>query len=146
MIYTAAASTAIRRELRRLRGASIAVVEGVRMLAPEPARAAALSGADVIVWVRPPVQTIVRDVARTRALENRIYVIVCARASDPLPACVADPSGNILGEALLGVPSGFVAAIDTAESRSKCVVAGTDAFDARIPRAYDLFVARSSTA
>jgi predicted amidohydrolase len=109
------------------------------MLAPEPARAAALSGADVLVWTRPPAHADARDTARTRALENKVFTIVCAAAGDPTSACLIDPSGTVSAEALVGSPSGFVATLDPAAARDKIVVPGTDVFAARIPHAFDLF-------
>jgi predicted amidohydrolase len=136
-IDTAQSARAIAGGLQRLRGLRCAVIAGLRMLAPEPARAAALQGADLIVWARPPRDELVTSFARTRALESRVYVIACCRAGDPQPACVVDPSGAIVAEALAGTPSAFVVAIDTAQSRDKLVVPGTDAFAARVPRAFE---------
>jgi len=125
--------------LRRVRGLRVGIVDGKRMLAPEPARAAALGGCDVVVWTSTPPRSDVRDVARTRALENRIFVIACSSARSGGASLVADPDGRVIGEALAGVPSGFAATIATDASRDKCVVPGTDAFAARVPRAFALF-------
>ena len=136
IVETTPSSGALRAALHRVPGLQAAVIEGKRMMAPEPARAAALAGADVVVWSRPPRDGGVRDVARTRALESRIYVVVCCRAGDERGSCVVDPNGTIAGEALAGASSGFVAAIDTALARDKTVVPGTDAFAARVVRAF----------
>jgi predicted amidohydrolase len=138
IVDTAAGAAALRTALRKVRGLRVAVVPKRRMFAPEPARAAALDGADVIVWTEPPRDPMLRDFARTRALENKVYVIVCARASDPSSACVIDPAGSVRAEALTGIPSGFVAFIDTRDARDKCVVPGTDAFSARTVREFAL--------
>jgi predicted amidohydrolase len=139
MIDTSAATAAIRRSIGRLRGVSVALIAGRRMLAPEPARASALAGADIIVWVDPPAGTDVRAFAKTRALENRFFVIVCGAAAGGPPACVIDASGSVIGEALEGRPSGFAADIDVDEARDKVVVPGSDIFAARIPAAFELF-------
>jgi predicted amidohydrolase len=139
MIDTSAATAAIRRSIGRLRGVSVALIAGRRMLAPEPARAAALAGADIIVWVDPPAGADVRAFAKTRALENRFFVIVCGAAAGGPPACVIDASGSVIGEALEGRPSGFAADIDVDEARDKVVVPGSDIFAARIPAAFELF-------
>jgi predicted amidohydrolase len=48
------------------------------MLAPEPARAAALGGADLLVWLRPPSSSLDLAFARTRAMENRMYLLLCS--------------------------------------------------------------------
>jgi predicted amidohydrolase len=143
IIETPASPSAVRQALRRLRGVGIAVTSGRRMLAPEPARAAALLGIDLVVWTSPPRLAFARDIARTRAVENRVFVVVCATAAHSSPACVIDPSGNVIGEALEGIPSGFVAAIDPRAARDKTLVPCTDAFDARIPQASGDFESRS---
>ena len=138
VIDTAAAANVIRAQLRKIRGLRVAVVTMRRMFAPEPARAAALEGADVIAWTDPPRDPMLRDFARTRALENKVFVIVCCRAGDSTSACVIDPAGSVCGEALTGVPSGFVAFIDARSARDKNVVPGTDVFSARTVREFAL--------
>jgi predicted amidohydrolase len=138
LVDTTSGEDAARAALRKVRGLRVAIVSGRRMLAPEPARAASLEGADLIVWTDPPRDAMLRDFARTRALENKVYVVVCARASDPSSACVIDPNGSVRAEALTGIPSGFVAFIDARDARDKCVVPGTDAFSARTVRAFAL--------
>lgn len=116
----------IMRALRTLKGLRFSALVGQEMLAPEPARAAALGGADAVVWVAPPAKCDVRAFARTRAVENRIFVIVCATARDLKPACVIGPDGSVLAAALAKAPSGFVAAIDPGAARDKVVTWGTD--------------------
>ena len=126
--------------LRALRGLRTSIIEGSAMLAPEPARAAALDGADLLVWARPPRIDRVLDVARTRAFENRVYVLLCASASDREPACLIGPDGSLLTRALAGVPNGFSCEVRAATARDKKIVWGTDAFADRKPEAYDLFL------
>ena len=140
IVDTSESPAAIRRGLGRVAGVRLAFLTGPRMSAPEPARAAALGGADVVVWIDPPAVGFARTIARTRALENKIFVVVCALAGDPNPACAIDPSGNVFAEALAGAPSGFVAFIDSGLARDKEVVPGTDAFGARAVDSFELFV------
>lgn len=137
-------ATDVRRVFAAIRGLRVAVVEGAAMFAPEPARAAALRGADVIVWSKAPERDDVRDTARTRALENRVFVVAAlARiGKGEATSLVADPDGRVIGEALVGKPSGFVALIDAAAARDKRVVPGTDAMADRIPKAFALFDAK----
>jgi predicted amidohydrolase len=139
IVETTMTAAAIGSALRRARGLRAAIVEGPRMLAPEPARAAALSGADVLVWTKPPARAAIIAFARTRAMENRVYVLICARAKDDQPACLVGPDGGMCGSALAGVASGFIASIDVRSARDKAVVWGTDAFADRTPHAYELF-------
>jgi predicted amidohydrolase len=144
IVDTSASPAGLRAALRAARTVRFAAVSGSRMLAPEPARAAALDGADLVVWAAPPHDDFVRDYARTRAVENKVYVLVCARVSDTMPACVIDPGGNVIGEALQGTPSGFIATIEPNAARDKIVVPGTDVFAARLPKAFELFGSRRS--
>jgi predicted amidohydrolase len=142
VVETAASARSIHAALDAVRGLRSNVIAGTRMLAPEPARAAALRGADVLVWTGLPKVPGVQDVARTRALENRVYVIVCSRTSDADASVVVDPNGDIIGSALTGEPSGYVASIDASGARDKVVAPGSDVFAARIPRAFALFDGR----
>lgn len=139
IIETAWSAGRMRREARRIVAIRIVVLAGRAMLAPEPARAAALDAADAIAWFDPPSGADARGFARTRALENRVFVVVCVSTGAAEPACVIDPSGAVVGEALAGKPSGFAIDIDLSSARDKLVVPGTDAFAARVPRAFALF-------
>lgn len=140
IVQTSAGSAAIDAALRKVRGLRSAVIEGRRMLAPEPARAAALSGADLLVWTKPPSGVPVAAFARTRAMENRAYVLICGRGDQPQAACIVGPDGAMGASALTGAASGFVAAIDVRSARDKSVVWGTDVFADRTPDAYELFL------
>jgi len=139
ILRTSASARAIAAGLRRIRGLRAAVIRASAMAAPEPARAAALRGADLLVWVAPVDSLPVLDIARTRAVENRVYVLVCARAESTTPACVVHPDGSIVASALAGAPSGFVAAIDVIAARRKEVVPLTQTFADRLPQAYRWF-------
>lgn len=136
IVDTAATPRMLLASLRALRGLRADLVSRKRMFAPEPARAAALAGADVILWIDPPRDSPLLDVAKARALENRVYVLVCSRSSAADGACLIDPGGNVCAQALSGTPSGFVAVVDAATARDKVVVPGSDVFSARLPRAF----------
>ena len=140
IVETASSRAAIEAAVRSIRGLRSAVLEGARMLAPEPARAAALAGADLLVWASPPKRVPVAAFARTRAMENRAFVLVCTRADQEQPACLVGPEGTIYASALTGIASGFVATVDVRASRDKNVVCGTNAFADRTPESYELFL------
>jgi predicted amidohydrolase len=140
IVETAAGTPAIAAALRKLRGVRTAIVEGPRMLAPEPARAAALAGSDLLIWTKPPAGPHIAAFARTRAMENRVYVLICGRANREQPACLVGPDGAPCGSALAGTASGFLATIDVRSARDKSVVWGTDAFADRTPDAYELYL------
>jgi predicted amidohydrolase len=139
IVDTSLRASAIVAALAGAAGLRVTVITGRHMLAPEPARAAALAGADLLAWAQPPRDPMMLEFARTRALENRVYVLMCSRTASDLAACIVDPDGAVATEALTGVPSGFIATVDTGRARDKCVVSGTDVFAGRIPRAFALF-------
>lgn len=142
IVETARSGKSALAALGRVRGLRSAVVDGARMFAPEPARAAALRGADVIVWTGVPRRDDVRDFARTRALENRVFVVVArggTRRDDKAASLVIDPEGRVVAEGLEGEPSGYALTIDASAAREKQMLPGTNAFLDRIPGAYALF-------
>ena len=136
ILQTGSSTRAIAAALHLVRGLRSAAIQGTAMVAPEPARAAALRGADLLAWVAPPGDLPVLDIARSRAVENRAYVLVCSRADSRTPACLVHPEGSVVASALAGVPSGFVAAIDVIAARRKEVVPLTQTFADRLPEAY----------
>ena len=136
LIRTGASAAATARALERARGLRHAIIGGTDMVAPEPARAAALRGADLLVWLQPPPRLPVLELARTRAMENRVYVALCARAGDAVAACLIGPDGGITGSALKGCASGFVGVLDTILARRKELVPGTQTFADRMPSIY----------
>ena len=140
IVDTTARAGDVAAALRGARGVRCSIIEGRGMFAPEPARAEALAGADIIAWARPPRADSIRDIARTRAFENRVFILVCASADDSEPACVIAPDGTVAAAALAHVPSGFSYEVRVDRARDKCVVAGTDAFADRMPAAYELFL------
>jgi predicted amidohydrolase len=137
LISTGAGIVAVKRALARARGLRFAIICDTDMVAPEPARAAALRGADLLVWLRPPPRRLpILEIARTRALENRVYVALCTRADDAVAACLVGPDGSVTGSALTGRASGFVAVVDTILARRKELVPGTQTFADRMPSIY----------
>ncbi|HET9343846.1 MAG TPA: nitrilase-related carbon-nitrogen hydrolase [Candidatus Eremiobacteraceae bacterium] len=144
VIEAARSAADARTALASIRALRVAVVDGTAMFAPEPARAAALRGADVIVWSKAPYRDDVRDTARTRALENRVFVVAALSrvGKGDATSLVADPDGRVIGEALAGKASGFVAQIDAGAASDKRVVPGSDALADRIPKAFALFDAK----
>jgi predicted amidohydrolase len=136
IIRTGQPTSAVARALERARGLRVALLAKDAMLAPEPARAAALRGADLLLWISPRSDLPVLEIARTRAVENRVYVALNFRCDAAVPACLIHPDGSIAGSALPGIPSGFVAAIDLMAARRKEVVPGTQTFADRKPSAY----------
>ncbi len=112
---------------------------------PEPARCMMLGGAEVVVWYgdgKRPREISVR-VARTRAAENRIFLLYFHGWGDAL---AAGPSGAVLAEALDKGDQAVSAMIRRSESRGKTVVPGTNIVSGRLPSVYgDLVAADGDT-
>ena len=112
---------------------------------PEPARCMMLGGAEVVVWYgdgKRPREISVR-VARTRAAENRIFLLYFHGWGD---AFAAGPSGAVLAEALDKGDQAVSAMIRRSESRGKTVVPGTNIVSGRLPSVYgDLVSADGDT-
>jgi len=128
IVRTDATPAEMRRALRTAPALRAFGITGDGMLGGEAARSAALAGADLLLWLQPPARCPVLDVARARALENRVYVLVCARARRDVSASLIDPDGGVLACALLDRPSAFIARLDPANARRKQVVPGTDVY------------------
>jgi len=112
---------------------------------PEPARCMMLGGAEVVVWYgdgKRPREISVR-VARTRAAENRVFLLYFHGWGDAL---AAGPSGAVLAEALDKGDQAVSAMIRRSESRGKTVVPGTNIVSGRLPSVYgDLVAADGDT-
>lgn len=106
-------------------GPRVVVLDDV--LAPEPARIAALGGAEVLCFVgSAPL-----FVLRARAAENRVFLVA---AGDP--TVIVAPWGAVIADAPSATP--FVCAADglLAEAANKQMAPGTDVFAGRQPETY----------
>jgi predicted amidohydrolase len=79
-----------------------------------------------------------KQVAFTRAIENRVFVALanCASKSPERTSMIVSPGGRLLAETFPSSRQGIMAQISPAESRVKEIVPGTDAFRNRIPSLY----------
>jgi predicted amidohydrolase len=99
------------------------------LLDPGAARAAALGGAEFVVWQAGRVSSpFVEEVARTRALENRVFVLLW-RPPDRGGPCVVDPAGNVIARAA-GPRFAVQASCLRAAAATKTMAPGTDAWEA----------------
>lgn len=105
---------------------------------PEEARLLFLKGADVIVWQTDSATGKERQVAFTRAVENRVFVALanCASKSPARTCMIVSPGGKLLAETFPSTRQAVMAQISPAESRVKELVRGTDVLRDRIPSLY----------
>jgi predicted amidohydrolase len=109
--------------------ASVASFADDDLLDPGAARAAALAGAEFVVWLAHRVSTpLVEEVARTRALENRVFVALWRPAEHGGPI-VVEPGGAVVARAA-GPRFAVQAACLRAATATKAMAPGTDAWDA----------------
>ncbi len=108
---------------------NVATFAGDELLDPAPARAAAFAGAEFLVWIARRVSTgLVEAVARTRALENRVFVLLWQPAATGGP-CVIDPNGAVVARSA-GPRFAVEAACLRAAAATKVMAPGTDPWDA----------------
>ena len=116
------------------------LLAGGDALAPEPARALKLAGAEVLVWCGSPLagaaEDGVRVIARTRAAENRVYVVASAGPDGAGGAYVVEPSGAVAAESLAGEAMAVAAYANRALTRRHRVAPRTDPILAHRPEAF----------
>jgi 5-aminopentanamidase len=120
---------------------------------PEAMRVLSLSGADIIAlptnWPDGS-QNAPQFVTRTRALENRVFVLACNRCGEESGfrffghSQITDPSGDVLAEAGTGEVICY-ADIEPAQARQKRIILRPDAFELdtvgdRRPDLYDSII------
>ncbi len=107
--------------------AAVATFADDELLDPAPVRAAALAGAEFVVWLAARVSTpLIEAVACTRALENRVFVLLWRPATGGGP-CVVDPSGTVIARAG-GRRFAVQASCLRAAAATKTMAPGTDAW------------------
>jgi len=125
----------------------VGIMMGYEGLVPEVARCLMLQGADLICWINNYTADYVRLFSRTRASENKVYLLVSnvwREKSEEInkepkgDTLIVNPSGNILATALANTDQVISAQLELAQSRCKTIVTGTDVVQSRIPQAYSL--------
>ena len=118
----------------------LGLLAGGDALAPEPARALKLAGAEVLVWCGSPLAGVTEDgvrvIARTRAAENRVYVVASAGPDRTGGAYVVEPSGAVAAESLAGEAMAVAADANRALTRRHRVAPRTDPILAHRPEAF----------
>ena len=115
------------------------------MLLPEAARCLMLKGADAVLWQHGMSLAKAVPLARTRAAENRIFIMavysgVLGNSADGA-SFIVDPSGSIIASTLLNKPLHATGAYcNFCNARMKSVVPGTHLVYDRKPSHYERLV------
>ena len=121
----------------------IGVVVGPEGLVPEVSRIVTLQGAELLLWAADADTPRPLEVARVRAVENRVWVgiIVPSRSStemdEPLSALV-DPDGRVVAIGLRGRDHLVAGTVNVAMARLKQMAPGTDVLQGRQPESYTI--------
>lgn len=116
---------------------NIGVLHEEEGLMPEWARCLMLAGADCLIWPNRLRSSVATPVARTRAAENRVFVVVSQSEATPSLGQIIDPNGVIIASTLENQTQQACGAYTCfANSRMKDVVPGTHIVYNRHPQAY----------
>lgn len=132
-------------DIGALRLGSIVGEEG---LVPEVARIVTLQGAEFLLWTADADTPLALNVARVRAVENRVWVglIVPAgsyEAGEPMSALI-DPDGRVIAIALRGHDQLVTGVVNVATARLKQMAPGTDVLEGRQPEMYSILTETAS--
>ena len=119
---------------------AIGLLAGRDMLVPELARGLKLGGAELLAWcgslLPGAVEDAARLIARTRAAEQRVYVVASAGAHPEGGAFIVDPAGAVAAESLAGEVMAVAADAHRAFARWHRMAPGTDPILAHHPEAF----------
>lgn len=123
----------------------LAAVVGAEGLVPEVARVVCLDGAELVLWAADAGTPLVLEVARVRAVENRVWVALLVPASQgddvrEAIAAVIDPDGRVGAIGLRGRDHLVTAMVNVASARLKQMAPGTDVLADRQPGSYSILV------
>jgi predicted amidohydrolase len=126
-------------DLDRIR---VGVMMGAEGLVPEVARVLTLLGSELVLWAADETSPLALNVARTRALENRVYVAVTGvdEAGDAL-AALLDPDGAVAAIGLRGRDQVVTGYVRVPAARQKLMASATDVILGRRPETYAGLVA-----
>lgn len=115
----------------------VGVMVGAEGLVPEVARVLMLLGAELVLWAADETSPSALDVARARALENRVYVAVIGmdEEGDALSALL-DPDGAVAAIGLRGRDQMVTGYVRVPAARQKLMASGTDVILGRRPETY----------
>lgn len=119
---------------------TIGIMHDQEGLIPETARCLMLGGADIIMWTDNEGSAATELVARTRAAENKVYIIRSGSMKENDYSMIVNPDGRIISCTMSGIDQSTSALLVTALCNSKTVVPGTNLVLDRKPFLYEVLV------
>jgi predicted amidohydrolase len=116
----------------------VGAMVGPEGLVPEVARVLTLAGSELVFWAADGDTSRALEVARVRALENRVWVGLLAPggpAGDAIAALI-DPDGRVTSIGLRDRDHLVSGVVDVAAARLKEMAPGTDVLQGRQPETY----------
>ncbi|HOC81608.1 MAG TPA: nitrilase-related carbon-nitrogen hydrolase, partial [Synergistales bacterium] len=120
------------------RHGNFAFVHGEGILLPEYARSLTLLGADLMFSLTDSLSGPSLEIARTRAYENKVFLVRSASPGEARRSFICDPYGRILSSAFIDGEQVFGCQVELLSARCKEVVPGTDVIRGRRPCDYRL--------
>jgi predicted amidohydrolase len=125
-------------DLDRIR---VGVLAGAEGLVPEVARVLTLLGAELVLWAPDASSPLALNVARARALENRVYVAVIGNDErGDAVAALLDPEGGVAAIGVRGRDQMVTGYVSVPSARQKLMASGTDVILGRYPETYACLV------
>lgn len=118
----------------------LGIMLGEEGLVPEVPRSLMLQGADTILWPAGEMPYPLQTVARSRADENKVHVVLAAPVGHG--TALVSPTGQVLAAALPDVEQAIGAQVVWALARCKEMAPGTHVVRGRKPEAYGRLVCR----
>lgn len=115
---------------------NFAFVHGEGIVLPEYARILTLLGADLLFSLTDTLTGPSLEIARTRAYENKVFLVRAASPGEGKRSFICDPYGRVLSSAFIGVEQVFGCQAELLSARCKEVVPGTDVIRGRRPSDY----------
>jgi predicted amidohydrolase len=103
-----------------------------------------LRGAEILLWAGDDPGGAALPFARTRAEENRIFVVCAAAPTASGGTAIVEPSGRVLAVALEGRDLAVGAEVNRALSHIKQRAPGSDVVRHRQPASYEAIVRREA--
>jgi predicted amidohydrolase len=111
---------------------------------PEVARSLMLRGAEILLWAGDDPRGAMLPFVRTRAEENRVFVVCAAAPTASGATAIVEPSGRLLAVALEGRDLAVGAEVNRALSHIKQRAPGSDVVRHRLPASYGAIVRREA--